>query len=194
MSYSVLRVMFCRRGIGSWFQRLKQNRFKVKEMKPVEVWTHRLRDLVHAFHGGSPAVIQEKWLLPVVVVCLQDVPAAQLWIEPETEQNEYIHESWWHKTVTLSQVIWTMTSPAEHVIHFLSAKDWDITFQKGIFIPKCEASCTEDEKAWVEISLLTPTHQYLVSWSGWWCIPALFGSPRGWSTPERASWSEPEDS
>lgn len=46
------------------------------------VATHLLRGLVHALHGRSSAVVQEERLLPVVVVGLQDVPAAQLQVDP----------------------------------------------------------------------------------------------------------------
>lgn len=39
--------------------------------------THTLAGLVHTLDGRSSAIIQEQRLLPVVVVGLQDVPAAQ---------------------------------------------------------------------------------------------------------------------
>lgn len=45
--------------------------------------THALGSLVHAFGGRSSAVIQEERLLPVVVVGLQDVPAAQFHVDAE---------------------------------------------------------------------------------------------------------------
>lgn len=47
--------------------------------------THALGGLVHALHGGSSAIVQEQRLLPVVVVGLQDVPAAQTQVDAEAQ-------------------------------------------------------------------------------------------------------------
>lgn len=50
--------------------------------------THSLCGLIHALDAWSPAVIQEERVLPVVVVCLQDVPPAQLQINPEEQVGQ----------------------------------------------------------------------------------------------------------
>ena len=53
----------------------------------MEWLTHCLHGLVHTLHGWSPSVVQEQRLLPVIVVGFQNVPAAQLQLNPS--QQEY---------------------------------------------------------------------------------------------------------
>lgn len=54
------------------------------------VTTHFLCGLVHALHGWSSAIVQEEGLLPVVVVGLQDVPAAELQVDPDISSHAQV--------------------------------------------------------------------------------------------------------
>lgn len=59
--------------------------------------THFLRGLVHTLHAGCSAVVQKQWLLPVVVVCLQNIPSAQLHVNPVIKfksQHAVMLNSW----------------------------------------------------------------------------------------------------
>lgn len=65
-----------------------------RSVPPARVWsrkwaTHTLGGPVHTLGGGSSTIIQEQRLLPVVVVGLQDVPAAQFQVEAEAQVKKH---------------------------------------------------------------------------------------------------------
>lgn len=71
-----------------------QSRVKTGSVPPARVWsrkwaTHTLGGPVHTLGGGSSTIIQEQRLLPVVVVGLQDVPAAQFQVDAEAQVKKH---------------------------------------------------------------------------------------------------------
>lgn len=88
----VLTEIFCKRDAFSSRQETSPapGGREHKEQLVRVVATHFLRGLVHALHGWSSAVVQEEGLLPVVVVGLQDVPAAQLHVDPAASSRAQV--------------------------------------------------------------------------------------------------------